>query len=303
MNFPARSIFKLSAIASIACGLLCGCQTGRTKSTAASQPVMPTPGPVTLTVSVQPQQQDDPRDPIPQLTAMVHLDIYYLDLPPGSVSQNSEFWRRVNEESVGILSRDLLEKNGIRSGIAPRSESAFFSSFFDALPHPPLRHSRVDGLHAETIQMEMQTPFERQDLFVFTSRQEQPQGRSYDSGSNNLVLNFGPAPRDPSAVHVTVCPVVHSDRQRTHFSALNHEHQSSESETDRIYDLSLTADIPEDSFFIIAPSADAARRTSIGGTFLIKRDATQRREQVILIVPTFLRVDQKPRQLRELFLK
>ncbi len=306
---PARLLREYAPCAALwwchlACMLiLCGCQTGGEKSTASSQPIRPTTGPVTLSIAVHSPQQEDPRDPLPQLTAMVHLDIYYLDLPPGSVAQNSEFWKRVNEESVGVVSRDLLEKNGIRAGIVPRSESAFFSSFFNALPHPPLRRSRVDGLHAETIKLEMETPFDRQDLFIFTSQQEQPQGRSYDSGSNNLILNFGPAPRDPSAVRVTVCPVVHSDRPRMQFTPRNREIQTHESETDHIYDLSLTADIPEDSFFIIAPSADAARRTSIGGAFLTKSDATQRREQVILIVPTFLRVDQQPKQLHELFLK
>jgi len=227
----------------------------------------------------------------------VHLDIYLLDLPPGSVSDNNEFWKRVDEEAMGIGNRDLLEKNGLRAGVAPRSEGAFFTRFFDQLPHHS-RRSTMDGLHAETIQLQMETTFDSQDLFVYHKAEQQPEGRSYENGTNNLMLAFGPTPRDPSAVRITLCPTVHSQRRRMQFNLLNQEHETTANENDRIYDLNLTADVPQDSFLVITPGADSARRTSVGGCFLIKPDATGRREQAIVIVPTFLRLDGKPMILR-----
>jgi hypothetical protein len=246
---------------------------------------------------------EDPRDAQPQLAAMVHLDIYLLDLPPNTVSSNKEFWKRVDEEAVGVGSRDLLEKNGFRAGIAPRSEAVYFGAFFNQIPHPPTKRSSVNGLHEETIRIDAEESFDSQDLFVYLAGEKQPQGKSYFQGTNNLMLTFGPTPRDPSAVRMTICPIVHSLRRHTDFTLMNQEYQSTEKETDRLYDLNLTADIPENCFFIIAPGPDAKRRTSLGNCFLIKQSPTERREQVIMIVPTFIRVDGKRILMRDPLVK
>lgn len=286
-------------IALIACGLLgVGCQSTGGKAKPASSQAATSAVPMQMTVFAHAEHPDDPRDPQPQLRAMVHLDIFYLDMPPESVSGNTDFWKRVDEDAVGVGSRDLLAKNGIRSGVVPRSEAAFFDDFFQKIPHY-LRKSRVDGLAEQTITMEMEMPFDREDLFVYRKGLDQPVGRSYSHGVNNLRLTFGPTPRNPSAVRMTICPFVHSDRQHMQFTTLNREYQTTETEDDHIYDLSLTADVPEDSFFILAPGSDASRRMSVGSCFLIKATPTERREQVILLVPTFLRVDGKPMLVRD----
>jgi hypothetical protein len=295
------------AFVAIGLSVLVGCQTGgvrpahpSSQSTTASSGALPSgaPVPMQMMVTVRSEQPEDPRDPQPQIRSMVNLDIYYLDLGAGAVSNNKEFWKRIDEEAVGVGNRDVLEKNGIRAGIAPRSEADFFGKFFTTQPHHT-RKSRVDGFHSETIKMEMETPFDRQDLFVYHKGQQQPEGRSYESGVNNLMLTFGPTPRNSSSVRITICPVVHSQRQRMEFTSRNQEVQNTVNEDDCIYDVSLTTDVPEDSFLILAPGGDAARSMSVGGSFLLKRNQTERREQVILLVPTFLRVDGKPMLMHE----
>jgi hypothetical protein len=144
----------------------------------------------------------------------------------------------------------------------------------------------------------MEKHFDRQDLFFFNASDE-IEGRSYDRGTNQLTLSFSPAPRDEHAVRLSLCPVVRSEKMRMDFTPMNEEFESPMNEVDRIYDLGLTADVPEGSFFIIAPSTDAQRPTSIGGSFLIKPDKTEKMEQVIVIVPTFLRLDGKPMIVRD----
>jgi hypothetical protein len=52
-----------------------------------------------------------------------------------------------------------------------------------------------------------------------------------------------------------------------------------------MYDLNLRVDIAPDSFFILAPSTDADRLTSVGHAFLTEDGTTQRLEQVIVLVP------------------
>jgi hypothetical protein len=155
----------------------------------------------------------------------------------------------------------------------------------------------IDGTRTETIELAMEKAFDQQDLFFFNAA-NQLEGRSYDQGKNKLMLTFGPTPRDPGAVRLTICPVVYTERTEMRFTPLNQEYQTPVNGVDRIYDLGLSADVPGDSFMIIAPSSDAVRRTSIGGRFLIKEDKTEKLEQVIVIVPTFVRLDGKATVVR-----
>jgi hypothetical protein len=294
-----KSLLGLSA--GILVAALVGCQAPSAKGPA-SKPTTAEAMPMQMTITAQQSPSDNPRDPQQQLSAMVHLDIYLLDMPEGSVSQNSEFWKRVDEQAVGAANEDRLLRNGIRCGTVPRSEGLFFSQFFDKLPHPPSRKSTVDGLHTDTIELQMEKKFDQQDLFFFNEA-NQLEGRSYDQGANHLALTFGPTPRDPGAVRLTLCPIVYSEKTQMRFTPLNQEYETSAKDVDRIYDLGLTADVPGDSFMIIAPSSDASRPTSIGGRFFIKSDKTEKFEQVIVIVPTFLRMDGKPMVVRDKFLK
>jgi hypothetical protein len=294
-----RSLLRLS-IGTLA-GALLGCQTAPVKGPA-SKPTTAEVTPMQMTITAQQTPSDNPRDPQQQLNAMVHLDIYLLDMPEGSVSQNSEFWKRVDEQAVGADNADRLLRNGIRCGTVPRSEGLFFSQFFDKLPHPAAHKSTVDVLHTDTIELQMEKKFDQQDLFFFNAS-NQLEGRSYDQGVNHWALTFGPTPRDPGAVRLTLCPIVYSQKTQMRFTPLNQEYETAAKDVDRIYDLGLTADVPGDSFMIIAPSSDASRPTSIGGRFLIKSDKTEKQEQVIVIVPTFLRMDGKPMVVREKFLK
>ena len=276
--------------------LMTGCETGPGK-TATSKPATDMTGPMQLTMTATPLKSDNPDDPLPQINAMVHLDIYLLNMPAGSVSQNSEFWKRVDEEAVGRANADRLKSNGIRCGVAPRSEGLFFSQFFDHQPHDAKRQM-VDSLHTDTIDLQMEKKFDQEDLF-FINASNQVEGKTYSQGINQLALTFGPTPRDPGAVRLTLCPVVSSDKTQTRFTPLNQEYESTIKDADRLYEIGLSADVPGDSFMIIAPSSDAIRKTSLGRTFLINPDKTELQEQVIVIVPTFMRLDGTPMIIRE----
>jgi hypothetical protein len=276
-----------------------GCGTAAPQQSANS-PAAPA-GPMQMSITAQAPPSDDPQDPRPQLTAMVHLDIFLLEMPAGSVSENAEFWKRVDEQAVGVASADRLNRNGIRCGVAPRSESPYFSHFFDLQPHTAKR-STVAAVRESTIELELERDFDRQDLFFFNA-QDRLEGRSYDQCRDKWALTFGPAPRQAGAVRFSLCPVVYDQKSQLRFTPLNQEYETPLADADRIYDVGLTADVPDDSFLVVAPSSDAARATSIGSHFLIQQDKTQKLEQVIVIVPTFLRLDGKPMRVRERLIK
>jgi hypothetical protein len=274
--------------------LVAGCQTPPAKKPA-SQPAT---GPSTLTITIK---QIGNGDPQPAPSAMVRLVIFMLDMPSGSVSSNAEFWKRADELAVGTAQHDRLLRNGIRCGIVPQSETLFYSQFFNHRPHN-LSISHVEGSHEETFELQMEKHFDRQDLFFFNSEDE-IEGRSYDRGTNQLTLSFSPAQRDDHAVRISLCPVVRSEKTRMDFTPLNDEFETPMQDVDRIYDIGLNADVPEGSFFIIAPSTDAQRESSIGGHFLIKPEKTEKLEQVIVIVPSFLRLDGTPMIVHEPMIK
>jgi hypothetical protein len=93
---------------------------------------------------------------------------------------------------------------------------------------------------------------------------------------------------------MAICPVVTTQRHRLNFTALNQEYESPFEEINRLYDLNLIADVPGDDFLIVSPSRDAIRATSVGGLFLVNNDRVEKLEQVLVIVPTLLRMDGKP---------
>ncbi len=284
--------------------LIASCKTGSKPDPATTRPTT-APVPVSsriISLTGHALPREDSRDPQPQLNAMVHLDVYTVELPEGSVTANEDFWKRVDEQAVGVGLEDRLFRSGIRTGLVPKILSPYFSQFFDK-NSIRTRMTTVNGLHAETIELDVGEKLRTQDLFYFDSK-GQDIGRTYDDCVDYFALGFGPTPRNPGGVRLTLCPVVKSERQRLQYTSLNQEYESSpKDEIDQLFEIGINVDLPDDSFFIVAPSIDARRPSSLGGRFLIKSDKSERVEQVIVIVPTFLRLDGKPVDVNGLNMK
>jgi hypothetical protein len=275
--------------------LLCGCQSHRAPTTAApptTRPSLPTTMQISLTA--HPVQPADPRDPPPELTLLIHLDVYQLDLPMGAVSRNEALWKRVDEQAVGggEGTTDLLFKNGLRCGVAPRSEWSFFREFMSNQPGR-MRQTKVNGTHGDAVTLEMDKPVDHEDVFYFDAS-NQMIGRTFDSCVNGVSLSFEPTPRKQGSVRLAIAPTILGERRQLEFTPANQEYESPFAEVTRLYDLNLRVDVADDSFLVVAPSEDASRTTSIGARFFTTEDKAERLERVLLIVPSFLRLDGKP---------
>jgi hypothetical protein len=270
-----------------------GCQAHRAPATApTTRPSLPTTMQISLTG--HPVQPADPRDPQLELTLLIHLDVYQLDLPMGAVSRNDALWKRVDEQAVGAGegTADLLFKNGLRCGVAPRSEWSFFRDLLGGQPGR-MRQTKVNGTHGDAVTLEMDTPVDHEDIFYFDAS-NQMVGRTFESCVNGVSLSFQPAPRKQSSVRIALAPTIRGERRRLEFTPANQEYESPFAEVTRLYDLSLRVDVADDSFLVVAPSEDASRSTSIGARFFTTEDKAERLERVLLIVPSFLRLDGKP---------
>ena len=233
----------------------------------------------------------DPADP-PAAAGMatIHLDVYLLDVPAGAVSRDESLWRAVDENAAGVFAGQRLLANGVRCGVARRAEWARMSATF-AKELSRARRTKVNGLSMQTVELAVDQPVDREDLFVLGA-DGQWAGQTYDHATNGLAMTFGPTPRVNGSVRLSVCPIVKRERRRLEFTPLNQPYDVPTDDVDRLYDAALTADVPADSFFLLAPGplADPADLT-VGGRFLVRRDPAAEREQVIVAVPTVVPLD------------
>jgi hypothetical protein len=275
---------KLSAVILLSAAVLCGCRAHPDSTT------QPTTQQFTLTAN--PPVAADPRDPKPTWQALIHLDIYQFDLPLGQISKNEVFWKQVDETRLGADLSHRLYDNGLRCGIVPKSQWSFFRDLVDDKTHPPV-HQTIDGFRSDAVQLQFSRQVDAEDIFFFNTAGE-AEGHTYKKCVNVVALSFEPVPRQPGVVHIALCPTIKQQADRVVYTPLDHEFESSYSKVDRLYEAALHADVPDDSFLIVSPGAQASRTTSIGGSFFIKNDTTEQFEEVLLIVPTLFQFDGRP---------
>jgi hypothetical protein len=231
---------------------------------------------------------EPPRDAPAPVRELFRIDVYQFTAPLGSLGRNEDFWKRIDEQCVDVGTYDLLFKNGLRVGVAPMSEFDGIRKHIDA--DASCHSLSVTGTVAKQVQLETRKDLVEENIFHFDSSNE-PIGRTYERCTNMINLSFEPTPRKPGSVRVKLCPMVRSARTQLEFTLLNDERELQWVNPEAIYDLNLRVDIPPDTFFILAPSSDADRLTSVGHAFLTQDSATERLEQVIVLVPRPLNAD------------
>jgi len=227
---------------------------------------------------------DAPKDPQPALDIAFKVEVYQLTLPRGAVSQNVEFWNRLNEQVIDPATYDVLQRNGLRVGEAPFSDWAYFKGLIDQHPGKAAQAVSV-ARDQKNMQLEMKTDVPRQDIFHFNARNTLT-GRTYEKCDNLVSISFEPTPRRPGSMRLTLAPVVRSERKRLEFSVLNDERAEVQYiHPEMIYDCNLRLDVPMESFIVVAPSPEAVWPVSVGHAFLLSEGKSELLEQVLIIVP------------------
>jgi hypothetical protein len=271
----------------LATALLCGCGGGSSPPPQASAP-----GAVPRIISLSSQSQEGlpaneavreaPRDAAGPVRELFRIDVYQFTAPLGSLSRNEDFWKRIDEQCVDVGTYDLLFKNGLRVGVAPISEFDGIRKHIDA--DASCHCMSVTGTVAKQVQLETRKDLLEQWIFHYDQNNSLV-GRSYDRCTDLLNLSFEPTPHKPGSVRVKLSPMVRSNRTRLEFSVLNEERQINYVSPEIFYDLNIRVDVSPDSFFILAPSVNSDRLTSVGHAFLTADSATERLEQVLVLVP------------------
>ncbi len=222
-------------------------------------------------------------DPNAVFRPMVHLSIYQIGVPAGSVSRSDEFWKRVDERALDVATYDVLYKNGVRIGVAPLSEIDHFLEILDRNP-VRARPTMFATAGVKVVELPMKRGVPSQTIYDFNSRNEMTI-RTYDDCDNVLLVEFQAAPRKSGDVRIALCPMVRSQRKRLVAVGDDSVKEIQWRADERLYELNLKADAPLDSFLIIAPSPEAQNKMSLGQAFLVRNAETEQYEDVVIIVP------------------
>ena len=239
---------------------------------------------------IQTSAAGKPLDAHPKVETVIQLNLYRLTIPFGTVSQNEDFWRSIDEDCIDVATRDLLLKNGLRVGRAATAQWEIISKLIAEYPATTHKSGLV-AAEASSMDLMMKQGEGSEHIFYYDSRNELI-GRTYERWENYMSLAFQSAPRKPKHVRVALCPAVRSERKRFEYNLRNEEQPEIQYVApERLYDMNLRADLPPETFLIIAPSSEGKWPTSIGSSFLVSDAPAERMEQVLLIVPKPFTVD------------
>ena len=277
MHGTGKHLRRAWFVSLAALSLIAGC-AGRPKP----RPSVATTQPTSVDLRITPTGETGVMPPL------IHLDVYEIEAPAGDLSSNSAFWSMVHAGTMDAGAVARLKQNGLRCGLAARDQWPRFRALLDALPCR-VRKLSVNGQDAPALSLDLSQDLDSEDLF-YVGPAGQVEGRSFQSCTNFVSLGFQPIDGD-RAVRIALTPVVRSRRDRINFTPLNHEYDSPFQSNDRLFDIDLHADVPTSSFMVVGPTGGAMHPTSIGGSFFADRSGAELREQVLIIVPTYLKVD------------
>lgn len=284
---PRATLLILKSLLTLALLLPAACKDG--------QIVNPTANFQDPSPSLQPQEPPDTRPAGPQLQRIVqpvdpavifrptvNLSILQLSVPAGLVSRNDAFWKRLQEDAIEVSAYDVLQKNGLRVGLADFAE---LETIIKALGSTPIDSRPLTYIASgvKVVELPMKQGLPYQLIYDFDLRNVMTL-RSYDDAENLFVLKFQPIPRRPGEVRIDLCPMVRSLRKRP-MPVGNEIREIEFRAAEKLFDLRLSANLPLEKFLLIGPSPEARAPMSLGHAFLITEGPTEERETVLLILP------------------
>jgi hypothetical protein len=257
----------------------------------ATPPAPQAQGPSPLVAMLQPQPSNAPLDAAAATPYVFHVEMFLINPPAGSFSGNEDFWKTIDEQCVDPATADLLQRNGVRVGVAPLQELENFAKYLEGIQ--PIQKLAITGTVVQNAAVEMKTNLPEQCIFCF-NKVNTAEGHTFGRSDNILNLSFEPAPRKPGQLRLTLCPMVRELHKQMQFTPLNNQYEVQYVHPQMFYDVNLRVDIPENSFLIVTPSSIATSiPSSVGNAFFIKEGTTQRQEQVLIVVPQPYQVQQK----------
>lgn len=240
----------------------------------------------------QPPVSHDPR---PALQFLVRLNVYQITVPSRAVSRSEAFWKHV-EEGPAVLdpaTHDLLDKNGIRVGIAKQADWDYFRGIL-MKQRAVTQMSTAKSDRPTVMEVSLKPRQDSENLFWYTGDGEGAlSGQLFDRVEDRFAIRFLPTPRGDGDVTVSVTPLLRSWRERIDYTMREEEvtpHLQGYY-PEYLFDLRLRAVIPYASFMVIGPSLNAHAMPILGRNFLLQDGQGEQFETVLLLSPQAFRLD------------
>lgn len=259
--------------------LACGCTSNK--------PAVPAPGHSDASVEQilalsQSAREGNGLDAPPAMQLVFQVDIYQLSLPVGTYATNEAFWKRMDEQCVDVETYDRLYRNGVRVGVANRSEMRHFEKYMQGIV--PTQRFTITASEIKNVEIETKMNLPQQVIWGWDAAGTMS-GRSYDRSDNVISLSFEPTPRKPGWLRLTMCPTVRAHRRHLEFSVTNEEREIEFVSPESLYEMNMCVDVPMNGMLVVAPSENALSMPVVGRAFLTKDTPTQQVEQVLLVIP------------------
>ncbi|HWB54075.1 MAG TPA: hypothetical protein VG722_07775 [Tepidisphaeraceae bacterium] len=222
-----------------------------------------------------------PGDPVPHPIYLVQLDVYQIEVPFGSVSENESFWSRISQRHTDPHAEALLRRNGFHIGEGTLSDWPFFRDILDKNPTHTVTMSFV-AYQERDVPLITRYNQPARNLFYFDAS-GQLVGRSFNESDDEIMLSFWPTLRHDGQLHIKLVPVVRSQQSHLRYHSVEGEPAIETVTPEYIYDLKLESDIDVDHFLIIAPSPQARLESSLGNAFLVQ-NGSSRTETILIFV-------------------
>src|SRR4051812_20023928 len=109
----------------------------------ATPPAPQAQGPSPLVAMLQPQPSNAPLDAAAATPYVFHVEMFLINPPAGSFSGNEDFWKTIDEQCVDPATADLLQRNGVRVGVAPLQELENFAKYLEGIQ--PIQKLAITG--------------------------------------------------------------------------------------------------------------------------------------------------------------
>jgi hypothetical protein len=226
-------------------------------------------------------------DATPDVPLLIQVVGFKITVPAGACSRSDEFWRHVDEKAVDPGTYETLYKNGVRCGIASTGEWDYFKAILEQNP-AITQPSAYTGREAKLIEMELKMKVDYQNIFAF-DRSGDLVGQTYERCDNLMRVSFQPAPRKPGTVRLGMVPVVKALREIWVPAGAVAGNNFQLVRPEKLYEMNLIADVPMDSFLVVAPSPEGRWPSSLGNAFLVNDGETEQTETVLIFRPIVFR--------------
>lgn len=217
----------------------------------------------------------------------VIIDMVQISAPAGSISKRAAFWEMVNAGSFSSDFRQVLDSNGMRTGVMAARDWPEARKALELAPGVMSQVATLAGTARATVNSQR---FAQETIFYF-DQGSHLQGRSYEDADNFWGVFFASDPARAGNVRMELAPVIRSTRRTMRLNRIGDEYQLEYEQPESVLDVAIKASLPLGSVLVVAPSDGAIESsTSVGRAFLTKEELGGLSEQVLFFYPRVYRL-------------